>query len=335
MNFEKLYSKKSLFLALLFYSFKFFGVATATINKSLAKDSIKKCYFFVNSIKGKLYNTFLFFCLTVLNFFSISYLYDTIFKIQSLNLETIVNCGQDFFNYFTAICILTTFSINQDEFVKIANKLVMIEKSVRLVGKSTQREETIILKSLTKTLIVTSVIWSSVITTHPFISLSFYLSCFVLYLNQFIIHAVVIQYISVLKLIKGLFVIINKNLVEISKKPSAVCEDVFITRSNYSKRRIDRLIHLHKTYSSLCEACQELSGFYSQPMLFCVSAFFLSITNIAYNLAKLLVLKKQSFCSNNYFHYCLYELLNSVMIVMMTKSVTGTIQEVHFIEWLD
>lgn len=320
MIFAKLHTKTNLFLKLLLYSFKLLGVATVAINNSFKKLNKNERFLFSYSSKGKLYNIFLIFFISAANYIGLTYIYKN--NIIAENLDRIVD-------YFTAIFILLMFSMKQGECVTVANKLVIIKQSFNFFGNKIKRQETVIKKNIMKTFLVNFFSWFFVLATLPMLGISSSLCFMVLYLNQFVINAMIFQYVVILKFINGLFKVINSSLSEYLKKSTSLC-DTYVSQSSGNKSKIDRLKYLHKLYCSLCAVCQEISDFYSQPMLFCVSVFFLSLTNIGYNLAKPVVLKKQTFASYAYFHYCLYEFLYIVLIVIITKSVTATVKEVKF-----
>ena len=144
-----------------------------------------------------------------------------------------------------------------------------------------------------------------------------------------VINAFIIQYIIVLNIIQEIYATINDSLIDIFKKSKnmALIQNV---RSNYVQDNLERLSKLQQLYILLNKICNDVSKFYFLPILLCTFDTFLLLILGGYYLAKSMVLGKNDLTTLTYMHTIFYLQLFAVSLIMLTISVTNTINEVIF-----
>ena len=101
-------------------------------------------------------------------------------------------------------------------------------------------------------------------------------------------------------------------------------------RSNYVQDNLERLSKLQQLYILLNKICNDVSKFYFLPILLCTFDTFLLLILGGYYLAKSMVLGKNDLTTLTYMHTIFYLQLFAVSLIMLTISVTNTINEVIF-----
>ncbi|XP_058801054.1 uncharacterized protein LOC131669879 [Phymastichus coffea] len=97
-------------------------------------------------------------------------------------------------------------------------------------------------------------------------------------------NTVLLQYGIIVQVITSLFRVLNKNLKALS---STNLSNIFsLTFESSSRIKMDTLAYIQHSYLSLSNLCQNLSDFYSIPMMFCSLSVFISLIATMYDLTK-------------------------------------------------
>lgn len=311
------------YLKYCFYFFKVFGVATMSHKIKFSENKKMQCLLFVPSKYGILYNLFL-------SIFILSICGNTIQLALLGNyadrakFERIVDTVHTGLTLFTTIFILILSCTHQNWAVEIANEL----NSVSAISRSldTQRTKLKGIRNL--------VIFSTLTTAQWFFSIPTAYPMFTLYfvtagLNHFIINALLLQYSIILKLIQHFFCVINKSLVQMFEIQTLLHE------IHYNTRSYDNVWLKSRKLSQLRELCimigqlsENLSSFYSLPMLLCIPNIFFTLIVYGYYVIKpLIVLTELQF--RVILHCGAQFIFSAISLIILTTAATRAVNEVR------
>ncbi|XP_031786111.1 gustatory receptor 18 isoform X1 [Nasonia vitripennis] len=261
-----------LFLKCLFYVLKFLGVAPMAIDNSPAPEKDSPRYVrFVASKLGVFYNGIIA-CLTVYpSYMTVRYLTSSEYT-KNIELEKVIDEAQSTFAMITSTFIIVNICVRQKRAAILANQLSSIHSVIMDlaidVGDDVRRNTIIsYIKKIVFVNLVTTIVWVASTPPEEYQYLSYFI---VMSFYNIIIHAMLLQYSLVLKLLQQLYRSVNADLSSLLKKSSSISDD------NNCHLMLKRLKHLRQIHATLCQISQDVSNFYSLPMLFCVTHVFLT-----------------------------------------------------------
>lgn len=305
-----------------FYYFKLFGIATMNF-----KIRTSDRWLFNRSRSGVVYNTFLIFLMVISCVSSVFNIWNS---GKSL-FQKIIDIIQVLINSFTGLFITFKFCVQQEKFIQMNNKISLIRESLMLMSRKEISKKCSIFRYifgifLTITIFFCLLMVSTLMDNynHWTVLLKMFR-----YWNFFAFLTLMLQYSVFLKLIQQLFKLINENLLDFSKK--YVFGSHFM-ESHFAALQLNRIAQICRLYATLKEASQDLSDFYSEPILFCIIRSFITLTFGSYESISPLVFGRTDLIRNSYINLLLRDLLIIMLIIILTKSVTATVIEVKLFE---
>lgn len=302
----------------LFYKYKVFGLATMKMNVSVMKNTEKPDVFFTHTKGDVFYNIIL---IVTLLIFEYVYILDTyqFYNLSHLNnFERTLENIRWAFVYLSLIIIIIKYCVQKAKATRLINEILSLEKSLIIFNKKEYYKQ----KSLAccVTLIcLTNITMQAVIivTNETELYRGEYYFMFK-YFPALINNYLIIQYTILLKLLNRIFKAVNNNFHLILNEVQS--ENEIILGNNFSR--------LHNLHFSVCKLSEELSDFYSQPILFCVLYMFISFILYSFYSSKPIVLGISTMPTILYIH-CLFRVFHHFLLFLfLTKSVTDVISEV-------
>ena len=316
----KLCNKNEFAAKCLFYYFKVFGGIPITLDTTFLKSNGNRIWMFSASRVGIIYNIFLFILILVTNSISIINQYSSDF-MNRIVFERVTDVMADVFTLFTSLSIVATFLIQRDRFLSIINRLSKANRLLITIDRTTYNEQNKLPSTLSKIFVSNTLIWLVMIFSSPAYDITAALHFFSSYMVINIIDSFALQYSVNLKVLQLLFKVVNENLSNYARESKW---------NLYSAPRIDRLMRLRKLHMSLSKLAQNLSDFYSAPILLCVADSFIVLTLISNYFIKPLVIGKNELPFPIFFHVLGYGMVFAMQLVVLTKCVGATIAEVNF-----
>lgn len=271
----------------LLYFFKITGLFTTQLTVVASKKN-KTCHCITRKSKiGILYNVFLIFflCMTGIpgTLYVIQTKYDGRFKEEAALPAT--------FDVSAMLCtsyILLKFCNQQEQITSIMNKLThIIHLSMVLDEKKFLSNSSVDVKAAIYCVVNLIVLLAGLARFYRknifiFLYLISKLPVRLVCIGVFVQYSIALEYLRII------FMLINDNFRELSKPPK--CEIYNIWDQEIKRPiRIDRLIRL---YRLLSEISDELSKFYSFPVMWCIlNIFFNSFRNCYINVKQIIVFK--------------------------------------------
>ncbi|NP_001177449.1 gustatory receptor 30 [Nasonia vitripennis] len=311
------------------YFFKLSGIATLNFDFKLSTNRSKKfSSTFTRSKTGIAYNAALISLITIVTNYLIEFqinhnMYKNFYDKLDIGYAALISV--------TAVLILVKFSFQQEKTLTIANELNEIRDSLSLNdcsvdGKGHALRRFIVLVFLAHFLFLTILFSTSYVLNNTTINIvRTTLNYIAIYLSNFIMHSMMLQYSIILKLIEHLSRGINDDLVEFSRPPQGLNSLTFTKKT--TSQRVGQLANLRKNFSSLCKVSQDVSEFYSWPMLLCLSCNFIAFVRAAFYIAMPIVHGTDAFTANIYVRCCCYISHNAFSLIILTKSVTASMTE--------
>ena len=305
-------SRDFLFIKIIFYFFKFFGIATMTYDVPSNTNTKQDKQMFIRSKKGFLYNAFLM-CLTIgtiYHSFNLAYISDL--TIRNLT-EKLIDTWQTMLCLFTTMFILVMFCVQQEKVITISNELTALTKLSRNFDKRTcTKRESILLNEVKIILfanLLTTIACVVTIPTDYYDVMMFFVS---VTLYSLVINAMLIQYTVVLKVICHMFKTINASLLCTLEESTVESDITFI--KNYTQRmKLNQVSQLRDFYISVGRLSKDVSNFYSPLMLFCCMNIFFTLLIYSYYVVKEIWFQTRGFMMYLAIH-------NSIQLVFITLS---------------
>lgn len=318
------------------YFFKLSGIVTLNFkyklltNKSYNKSSEKYGLIFTRSKTGIAYNVVLISLITIVTTYLIQIhidynMYDNFYDKLDIGYAVLVSS--------TAVLILAKFLFQQEKTLTIANELSEIRKFLLKNDCSTDGKNYSLRRFIVLVLSAHFVFFISYFSTsYILINTDIHivritLTYIAVYLSNFIMHSIMTQYSIILKLIEQLFKAINSDLSNFSR-PLHVHSLTFMKKTTSQQTRVDRLANLRKIYSLLSKVSQDISEFYSWPMLLCLSCNFIALLRAVFYIVMPIVYGTNAFTVHIYARCCCYIAQNTFSLIILTKSVTASMIEV-------
>ena len=327
MCIKKLSLDKIFCMKCTFYFFKMFGVATVNLNVNTLSNTTTQYSLFCFSKKGVMYNIFFICCAIALNSFSILFLRGNFFY-KKVQFELIIDGVNDALVILSAIIILIIFCFRQSTIISLANEFKTIVKHCEIVTDQILYRRRLLLKKIGGVFLANFVMWFLMFCTI-FRTLEGIIYSLSLEMCNSVLKALIIQYIIILKMINEVYIIINETLLDIFKKCKHRCL-IQTIRHNYTQDRLQRLSKLHQLCLQLSKICIDVSKFYSLPILLYIFYTFVLVILGGYYLSKPVVLGKNNLPIVTYIHHFFYVQHFAICLILLTISVTDTVDEVTF-----
>ena len=327
MYFKKLSLNELFFMKCNFYFFKIAGVATMTLNINDPHKNDIKYSLFCPSKKGIIYNIF-YICNAAVVFYICIYYMPKEFLIRDVGFETMMDFVHCALVIFTATYILIIFCLQQSTAISLANNIKSTIKRIEISTNHVCYKRRALLKKVGIVLLINFLLWI-LIYINMSRELTYTLYIIGLQMYNFAIGCLMIQYIITLNILQELYTIINDSLLDISKNSKHTSFMQTITNNNLEVE-LKKLSNLHLFCSQLRNICNDVSKFYSSSMLICVFYIFTTSIFIGYYIAKPLFLGINLLPVEIYIANICYQLPFTYTFIMITISVTDTINEVTF-----
>ncbi|KAL0107953.1 hypothetical protein PUN28_014896 [Cardiocondyla obscurior] len=310
--------------------FKIIGLATFAHRVVTRKKKLS--YTFQYSECGIVYNVALSSLMIGSNYFSIPFrLYlncenrsnlNVIFEILQTVLGTLVICT-----------ILLAYSIDQRSLVRIANQLIEIEHEInRLCCMYRPLRRQRVLCNLAVVCVLNVCLIIVLLITERLALDSGPISWLTDILPTFHVGWMLIQYFMLVTIIQANFAYVNQaiqNLTRVSTpdlRPQSLYRTRRVVGSNFT---VHQLLQLRDVHYDLCEISEDISKFYSLPVLFGITFLFLTLTyNSYYSISPLLtpdeILNVCTFAINS----IMWSLILIYPISLLTNIITKILNEI-------
>lgn len=305
-NFDLLITK------LMFYFFKIFGIATVACDHVWYDGKKSWILVFKHSLIGIIYNVVSICLIIPLNIIGIIFVYKSKIFVASdneISVITAFECLFSFGNVFT----LVVFIFQQNKMASIGNKIYKMKELVPVEHKITNNK-------LCLFLFGNFVMSFGLIIFLSSFSEKISLAYTIIHeVNIFMVLFLLIQYSSILNMIKSFFTSINDALSEAFLKPHiSTLEKLHL---NY---KLDKLMY---SYTCLCDVSQDISNFYSLPMIWTVSNIFILLLFFLHIAFKRLFILKD-YLDFSFVVELIYVYSGIVSLTSLLVYVTNTIEEV-------
>lgn len=305
-----------------FYYFKLFGNAPFTFDNVRIKNSFSNRWLFKDSRVGVVYNIFLIFMVVI------SCSYGVFHRLSDPKVlrHKIIDVIGIILTHFTAIFILVKLCVQQKKVFAMANKINSIRESLMLISGELLFEKHSVVNGILQKLVAVFVTTCLIIVTTPIDNVAYVLFHSSFYPSYYIYTTCVMQYSVTLQLIHKFFKLININLLHIFNVQHAHGSEA--TQMNNLGFPINKITQLRGLYASLSDASQDLSDFYCWPMLMCTLHAFMTLIGLSYYTVSPITIGKNDLGIMTHAHLIAVELLSIIVLIILTTSVTTTIDEV-------
>lgn len=322
MLFKRSNKTKLDYFQLLFYYFKVFGLATMTASKVASTNNTTNHFWSFSRSKSTIvYNVSFILLFVMSNIYIMTFFCSGTYLV---NFDAIADCGQTTIVLLVGLFILAKSCVSSDSLIVIANSISRITESLLSLSSTNIQKNNEVSWEIKKMFMINFTIWTVLFASivMDFNTLSLY--TIMVYFSNFFVHLLATQYSVILKFIKYDFKILNENLIEFGR------EDPTIIRSTTgTKSKLDRLLRLQKLHESLSATSQDVSNFYSYPMLVCILEVFIILILVCYYLAKPMIIQNNNLTAAMLIRCFWYGFVYVVLLVTLTKCVTATIDEVN------
>jgi len=311
--------------------FKLIGLATFAHRIIVYKK--RTSYTFQYSKLGIIYNVVLSSLMIVSNYFSIPFRLNWNYKIKT-NLTVDIAVLQTVLGALVICVILISYCIKQKSLVRIANRLIIIEHEIdRLYDlyHPLQRQRifyTMIIVCILKICLLILLLFTQIITGHtdP-------ISWLTDVLPTFHVSWLLIQYFLLVTVIQTDFADVNRVIQSLTRTnaPDLRLQSLYQTRRIIiNNSTVYQLLQLRDVHCHLCEISEDVSSFYSLPVLFGIVFLFLTlIYNGYYFLSFLLMTDNILNYSYSIIDVIVWIILLIYPIFLLTNKITRILIEVR------
>lgn len=312
----------------LFYYFKVLGLGTMKLESTSKKLNFNNQYNFVHSNTGAFYNFICINLIVVSNYFSIKFTYE---GREKSTFEKIFVGSQNSLTLLTVSITQLVFVIKQNDVITMCRKIKKIRDSMEMLDAEIFSKTHITRKTATVFIII-AILWCPMIVTLWWMGTQYFFCSSAIYLSNFIASAMIFQYSTVLIYFEKLFCFVNDKLIETSTQPLVHLSKKYQLNQNMQVKnsKEDTLLELKKYYVVLYDISQDVTRFYSLPMLFNTLNIFMACILSAYYIAKPFVLQRNLLIPP-LAHCAVYGIFNITLMLILTHSVHATVREVYSI----
>lgn len=311
-------------LKILFYFFKVSGLGTISLKFQQSNNYHFTDWVFSYSKLGFVYNIILLLLLSGINIFGIKSMFKTNYSGR-FKQDNLIVAIFDVVVATSSLLLPVVFFVKQNKIVSIANKINIVRKLLVAAKKGNNIIENKALYKITflffvqLVILLVLLIWSLRREFHVMI----YGCAFSL--DVFIVNSLFSQYILILKFLDNSFKIINDNLKIIQKQCIVHHEMQLVSESNF-QTEIDQLKF---TYLQISKLAEEISDFYSLPILSSILNIFINTLVCSYILIKQIIFLNNTFATFNLPNLS-FIYLNITSFTSLTIHVTNTVKAVRY-----
>lgn len=279
-------------LRILIIFFKLIGLATFIRRIDTSKK--RTLYTFQYSEFGIIYNGVLISLMLASNYLSIPYRINMKYENKS-NLTVAIELVQTVLGTVVICTILLFYCIDQKSFIRIINRLTDIEHEIdhlyRLYSPL-QRQRVlwiIIFVCISNNCLLILLLISEVLAFH-----TTPVSWLADILPTFHVGWLITQYFMLVTIIQADFIDVNQAIQNLSRTPDLRSQSFYQTRRVIvSNSTVNQLLQLRDVHCHLCEISDNVSDFYSLPILFGITFLFLSLIYNGYYLLSPLLMSDE------------------------------------------
>ncbi|XP_020292580.1 putative gustatory receptor 28b isoform X2 [Pseudomyrmex gracilis] len=272
--------------------FKFIGLATFA-HRIVTQRKRRLCTFQYSEI-GMVYNSLLISLIIASNFLSIPYTMNMEYENRS-NLTVGIEILQNILGSVVICAILLNYCIDQKSLVRIANRLMDIEHEIDCLYRlySPLRRQrvffTLFIVCFLKSFLLIALLITEFLAFH-----SSPVSWLTDILPTFHVGWLMVQYFLLVTVIQADFADVNRAIQSLSGTPDLYSQSVYRTRRVVvSNSTVYQLLKLRDAHSHLCEISENISEFFSMPILFGITFFFLTLIYNGYYLLSPLLMSDE------------------------------------------
>ncbi|XP_018376048.1 PREDICTED: uncharacterized protein LOC108769526 [Trachymyrmex cornetzi] len=309
--------------------FKLIGLATFAHRIVIYKK--RTSYTFQYCKLGIAYNVVLSSLMIVLNCMSISFRTNLDYENKT-NVTIGIEVLQTILGALVSCVTLISYCINQKSLVRIANRLITIEHQIdRLYDlyHPLRRQRifcTMILVCILKICILILLLFIKILIAHTS-------SLLIDILPTFQVGWLLIQYFLLVTVIQTDFADVNRAIQSFTRIiiPDLRLQSLYQKRIVVNNSTVHQLLQLRDVHCHLCEISEDVSSFYSLPVLFSIGFLFLSLIYNGYRFLWILLMT-DDFLNLNY-SSMIYEIVWIIFriypIFLLTNRITRILIEVE------
>ena len=314
-----------------FYFFKAFGLLVVKYQSKFSYNSqLKRCLFRYSKL-GIVYNLFLMCVLMTINYY---YCIVPSYRAEfggRVHFDRAIDTLRSVIGVVASLMVLIIFCLQQNQAVNIANRIVTYRKSSLNLNNKFSSQDTSLTTIIMNVFVADLIPWLLVICMVPMIDYKIIMYFISVWLCDLIIIGTLLQYSIILRLIREHLSIVNDKFSHVSRETTYFRKIEMIGNKDIDlKMRLKEFSRLCELHSALCQVSEDLSKFYSYPMLSCTCYFFASLTFYTYYMGKTVIIKKYPFTILQLIHCCFTYIHYLVPLIILTKSVAAVILEVSF-----
>ncbi|XP_012229091.1 putative gustatory receptor 28a isoform X2 [Linepithema humile] len=317
-------------LRILIIFFKLIGLATFA-HRIVVQRKKKSCTFQYSEI-GIIYNAVLITLMISSNYLSIPYRVNMEYENKT-NLTVGIEILQTILGTVVICTILLSFCIDQKSLVRIANRLMAIEHEIDYLYRlypPLRRQRvlcTVVIIYILKGCLLIVLMVTDVIAFQ-----STPISWLTDILPTFHVGWLIMQYFLLVTIIQANLADVNRAIQSLSKvstsdqRPQSLCQTRRIVVSNST---IHQLLQLRDAHCHLCEISQDVSDFYSLPILFGISFLFLTLIYNGYYLLSPLLMSDEVLEYEVFSNTVLWLIFLMYPISLFTNRITKILKEME------
>ena len=309
----------------MFEVFKIFGLATMSLYKYKAKNNASPRTLFIYSYRGSIYNFIFILILIFAGIYKVKYCKSKVADQSRLN--NVIDIFGNFIIYTVSVVLLFKFIISQRLAVEIGNKLYLTD--VILENFELKYKEKSIAVHQMIVLLFDFLIWFVIIVVGTYcMTLT---EAVLLHVPNFIINSLIMQYVIVIIYIYGMISTINNEFRKFIGDASSRMLLKKFSRIQLSVQyltEVEELIALRELCLNIYDISDDVSTFYSFPILVCITKLFFSIILNTYFFIKPSIFGGNIVTSiDDVFSLC-WLTLDTYSILILTQYITMTVNEV-------
>ncbi|XP_018376826.1 PREDICTED: uncharacterized protein LOC108770031 [Trachymyrmex cornetzi] len=311
--------------------FKVIGLATFAHRIIYKK---RTSYTFQHSKLGIVYNVVLSSLMIAANYMSIQFRLNLDYEIKT-NFTVGFSVLQTVLGALVICVILIGYCINQKSLVQIANRLITIEHEIdRLYDlyRPLRRQRIfciMIIVCILKICLLILLQFTKILIGHagP-------VSLLIDILPTFHVGWLLIQYFLLVMVIQTDFADVNRAIQSLTrmKAPDLRLQSLYKTRRNViNNSTVHQLLQLRNVHCHLCDISEDVSSFYSLPVLFGIGFLFLSLIYNGYRILWVLLMTDDSLNLNYSYiiNLMVWIIFRIYPIFLLTNRITRILIEVE------
>lgn len=300
------------FAKCVFYYFKAVGLAPIKLEVTPGVGNKSCNWKLKNSKIGTLYNVFLIIAYITLQFYGISFAYRDNYR-KEYGSEIVLFAISDSIIAAGVAIVLVIFFVEQKTIITLVDQIYDTRKVLKVESKIGKLNFDVVAGTA-------SVIIFIVISMLPF-DYGIHTSIYNFACNSSVVisYFLVLQYALILRILRNSFYHIHKSFKKISGF-------IVLSRETLSDRSL-QLMKIMQSYDSLIVICEDVSKFYSLPMLLAILISFIDSIICSYSLTKHAVIQNSALKKFDLIDSCIIGMIFISMLTLVIN-VNKTVEEV-------